>query len=163
MSNSNDNISYCDKYINYSNNLQSLQDKLSPILDDFLKYYVFFNKNPTYNEYQNIYNNLLSNLDSINSELFEISKNVSSDTENFNESLVHLNNLIKQEKLKYTSLNSQVSNYTNNYNASTELIKDFKYIYNLNYLKNIFIFIGIVTSSILLLKIFNQKTPIIKQ
>jgi DNA repair ATPase RecN len=163
MSNRNDNMNNCDNYKTYSNNLQNLQDKLAPILDDFLKYYVFFNKNPTYNEYQNIYNNLISNLDSINSELFEISKNVSSDTENLNETLVHLNNLIKQEKLKYTSLNSQVSNYKNNYNASTELIKDFKYIYNLNYLKNIFIFTGIVISSILLLKIFKQNPTIIKQ
>ena len=56
--------------------INTLKEKLPSILDDFKKYYVFYNKNPEYNEYQQIFENIKGNLQNINSELFITTNNI---------------------------------------------------------------------------------------
>ena len=62
--------------------INTLKEKLPSVLDDFKKYYVFYNKNPEYSEYQQMFENIKGNLQNINSELFMISNNIEKDTEN---------------------------------------------------------------------------------
>ena len=82
------------------NNLEILQSQLPSILDDFQKYYVFFNKNPEYSEYQQIFQNIKSNLNNINSKLFKISNDVEIHTDKINKKLFVMNILIEKEKKK---------------------------------------------------------------
>jgi hypothetical protein len=139
------------------NKITTLQEKLPSILDDFKKYYVFFNKNPTYSEYQTIYDNLTSNLNSITNELLTITNDVEKNTQIVSDDLLKINELIKKEKDKNIQLKSIESNINNNYNGSKIMINEYKQIYNENYIKNIFIFIGIIVSGIVLTKVFSNK------
>jgi hypothetical protein len=136
-----------------------LKEKLPAILDDFKKYYVFYNKNPEYDEYQQMFENIKSNLQSINSDLFMTSNNIEKDTENINDRLQKLNALIAKEKIKNKQLKKRLGIVEKKYNGSDELISDYKEIYNLDYLTNFALFYGIVLLGIVLALKF--KGPVV--
>jgi tetrahydromethanopterin S-methyltransferase subunit G len=138
------------------NNIKTLEEKLPAILDDFKKYYIFYNKTPTYNEYQTIFENLKSNLDSINSELFDISTKVENSSQFISDQLMKMNILIEKEKSKNTTLKSNTHDLNNKYHGSKEMINEYKQIYNNKYLRNISLFVGIFIG-VLLLYIFFSK------
>jgi len=144
----------------YLNTIQTIQQQLPSILDDFKKYYVFYNKNPTYDEYQSIFDNLKSNISTFENELIKITGNTDTNIIQITKQLLDLNKFIQFEKERNINLKSTVSNYNNQYNGSKELITNYKEIYNWNYLMNIFLGIGIITATILLLKIFTPKNNI---
>jgi len=142
----------------YSNDIKTLQEKLPAILDDFKKYYVFFNKNPTYSEYQTIYANLKSNMNSISNELSKIYDNVNSDSKKLSDALVNINALIENEKNRNARLMSYLSDINNKYSGSKIMIHDYSLKYNENYIKNILLFFGIIISITALVKIFGGKS-----
>ena len=78
--------------------LNVLKEQLPSILDDFKKYYVFYNKNPENSEYQQMFENIKSNLNGINSQLFMIKNNVQSEIDKINKNMVNLNKLIQNDK-----------------------------------------------------------------
>jgi hypothetical protein len=137
-----------------------LKEKLPAILDDFKKYYVFYNKNPEYDEYQQMFENIKSNLQSINSDLFMTSNNIEKDTENINDRLQKLNALIEKEKIKNKQLKKRLGIVEKKYNGSDELISDYKEIYNLDYLTNFALFYGVVLLGVVLALKF--KAPVAK-
>lgn len=124
--------------------INTLKEKLPPILDDFKKYYVFYNKNPEYSEYQQMFENIKSNLQKINSELFMTINNIEKDTETINDRLKQIDQLIVQEKIKNRRLKRKLGIVEKKYNGSDELISDYKEIYNLDYLTNFSLFYGVV-------------------
>jgi hypothetical protein len=152
-----DSIQFMSQPFELQNKITTLQEKVPSILDDFKKYYVFFNKNPTYSEYQKIYENLTNNLNSISNELLTITNDVEKNTQIISNDLLKINELIEKEKNKNIELKSIESNINNNYNGSKIMINEYKEIYNENYIKNIFIFIGIIISGIVLTKVFSNK------
>lgn len=123
-------------------------EKLSPILDDFKKYYVFFNKNPEYPEYQNIFENSKNNLNSLNSDLFVLSNEVDVSTDKINEKLFILNRLIKKEKEKNRKLKKELGIVDHKNYAAIELISDYKNIYKSEYLRNWSLFFCIIVIGI---------------
>ena len=124
--------------------INTLKEKLPPILDDFVKYYIFYNKNPEYNEYQQIFENIKGNLQKINSELFMITNNIEKGVENINDRLQKIDKLIAKEKIKNQKLKRKLGIVEKKYNGSDELISDYKEIYNLDYLRNFALFYGVV-------------------
>lgn len=137
--------------------IKNIQEKLPAILDDFKKYYIFYNKNPTYTEYQTMFENLKGNLNSINSELFKITNSVEKDTQKFSNKFSELNKLITNEKNKNIKLKSVYDKINDNLHGSKIMIDEYKQIYNEKYVNNIFIFIGIIVNAIILTKIFSGK------
>jgi len=141
--------------------INTLKEKLPPILDDFIKYYIFYNKNPEYNEYQQIFENIKGNLQNINSELFMTSNNIEKGVENINDRLQKINTLIAKEKIKNRELKRKLGIIEKKYNGSDELISDYKEIYNLDYLKNFALFYGIILlGGILVSKFKNQEIKV---
>ena len=136
-----------------------LKEKLPAILDDFKKYYVFYNKNPEYDEYQQMFENIKSNLQSINSDLFMTSNNIEKDIENINDRLQKLNALIAKEKIKNRQLKRRLGIVEKKYNGSDELISDYKEIYNLDYLTNFALFYGVIILGGLLASRFKAPVP----
>lgn len=124
--------------------INTLKEKLPSILDDFKKYYVFYNKNPEYNEYQQIFENIKGNLQNINSELFMTTNNIEKDTESINDRLQKINALIAKEKKKNRQLKRRLGIVEKKYNGSDELISDYKEMYNLDYLTNFALFFGVI-------------------
>ena len=124
--------------------INTLKEKLPSILDDFKKYYVFYNKNPEYSEYQQMFENIKGNLQNINSELFMTSNNVDKSTETINDRLQKINISITKEKIKNKQLKRKLGIVEKKYNGSDELISDYKEIYNLDYLNNFALFCGVI-------------------
>jgi hypothetical protein len=155
--NEDDSLQFMSQPFELKNKITTLQEKLPSILNDFKKYYVFFNKNPTYSEYQTIYENLTSNLNSITNDLLTITNDVEKNTTTISNDLLKINQLIEKEKKKNIKLKSIESNVKDNYNGSKIMIDEYKEIYNDNYIKNIFIFIGIIISVVVLIKVFSNK------
>ena len=144
-----------------NNRIMTLQEKLPTILDDFKKYYVFFNKNPTYSEYETIYENLKGNLNTISNELLTITSDVEKNTKNIGEFLLKINESIANEKEKNIKLKSIESNINNSYNGSRVMINEYKEIYNSIYYNNILLFIGIIISGTALVKVFGNKSVVV--
>lgn len=142
--------------------INTLKEKLPSILDDFKKYYVFYNKNPEYNEYQQIFENIKGNLQNVNSELFMTTNNIEKDTESINDRLQEINALIKKEKIKNSQLKKRLGIVEKKYNGSDELISDYKEIYNLDYLNNFALFYGIILLGIVMASKFSGKPSIPK-
>jgi hypothetical protein len=142
--------------------INTLKEKLPSILDDFKKYYVFYNKNPEYSEYQQMFENIKCNLQNINSELFMTTNNIEKDTESINDRLQKINILIEKEKIKNRQLKRRLGIVEKKYNGSDELISDYKEIYNLDYLKNFALFYGIILLGLIMDLKFRGKPSIPK-
>lgn len=133
----------------FKEKLEILNNQLPAILDDFKKYYVFYNKNPEYSEYQQMFENIKSNLTKINSDLFTLSNNVESNTDDLNKKLFALDILIKREKQRNRELKQKLGIVEHKNNTSSEMISNYKEIYDSGYLRNwgllLSIFVGIFT------------------
>lgn len=135
--------------------LDTLVEKLPHIMDDFTKYYVFYNKNPEYAEYQQSFENIKGNLQKVSSELFMTTNNIEKSTDEINEKLLELDKLIVKEKIKNKILKKKLGYVEVKYDGSAEMISDYKNIYNLYYLKNFGILLGILLSFAVVKKIGN--------
>jgi len=144
------NINYEDSIDNFKTpvifkeKLKTLNQQLPAILDDFKKYYVFFNKNPEYPEYQNLFENIKANMTKLGSELFMLSNDVQSSTNEINVKLFSLDKLIHNEKERNRKLKKSLGIAENENNAATELITDYKYMYSEEYLRNWALFLSII-------------------
>jgi hypothetical protein len=140
-SNSNSNLetiqsSNSAQILSYSNDIKTLQEKLPAILDDFKKYYVFYNRNPDYDEYISHFNSVKNNLNSVNSQMFTLSNDVQTNIDAINEILLNLNNSIGQMKTENSKTIKKLKGIKEKYNAADELIMDYKSMYEYNYLRN---------------------------
>ena len=144
--------------IQFTTQLETLQSQLPAILSDFKKYYVFFNKNPEYPEYEQMFNNIKSNLNQINSDLFTLSNNVGVNTEEINDKLFILDALIREEKIKNRDLKVKLGVVEHKNSASIELISDYKQIYESGYLRNWALFISILIVGTAISKIYKSSS-----
>jgi chromosome segregation ATPase len=143
---------------NYKTKLDTLQKQVPPILDDFKKYYVFYNINPENHEYQTLFENIKTNLNTLNSSLFTLSSNVESEIENINTNLVKLDEQIKKEKDKNKDLNKKLGHAEHKNNASNIMISNYKDIYNTGYLRNWALFLSILVVGGTISKIFRRQS-----
>ena len=141
--------------------INTLQSQLPAILSDFTKYYVFFNKNPEYPEYERMFENIKGNLNNINTELFALSNDVQYNTEELNKKLLALNVLIEKEKRKNKELKLKLGIVEYKNNAATELIYDYKEMYESEYLRNWALFFSVIVVGITISKTFSSSPPTI--
>jgi hypothetical protein len=139
------------------NKINILEEKIGPILDDFKKYYIFYNSAPHYDEYQSIYENLKGNLLSINNELLDISRNTNNKIVDINESFFKINKIIEDERNKNKKLKTIENGINDDYNGSEIMINEYKKKYNKSYTINVLMLLGIIISSITLIKVFTKN------
>jgi hypothetical protein len=120
----------------FTQRLQTLNEQLPSILDDFKKYYVFYNRNPDYDEYISHFNSVKNNLNSVNSQMFTLSNDVQTNIDAINVILLNLNNSIGQLKTENSNTIKKLKGIKEKYNAADELITDYKSMYDYNYLRN---------------------------
>jgi len=142
-------IANADKY---KEELNVLNGKFYSILDDFKKYYIFFNKNPEVDEYQQMFSNIKDNIESINSKLFTINTNLQQTIDDINIKIQQINVEIQKEKTKNTELKNNVGIINNKRTSSGILINNYKELYNNTYYFNITIVFGILILSYLFYK-----------
>ena len=144
----------------FTTQLENLQSQLPSILSDFEKYYVFYNKNPEYPEYQQMFENIKGNLNTINSDLFKLSNNVQSNIDSLNTGLVDLNASIEKAKKTNTKLKAELGIVEHKNNAATEMIYDYKQIYESGYLRNWALFLSSLVVIGAISKIYKPATSI---
>lgn len=141
----------------FTKKLNSLTEQLPSILDDYNKYYVLYNKNPDYNEYQQSFGRIQGNLNQLNSELFMLSNNVQKNTDEINKLLNDLNQDISIEKNKNADLKKQLVNVESDKNATSEMIINYKQMYNNGYLRNWGLFLSTIVAGYAISKVFSSK------
>jgi len=127
-----------DNYKNpleFKEKIELLKQQLPSILEDFKKYYIFYNKNPEYPEYQQMFENIKSNLNKISSQLFVLSNEVETGTDDLNQKLFALDILIKIEKNKNRELKKKLGIIGHKNNATSEMIDNYEEIYESQYLR----------------------------
>jgi hypothetical protein len=146
----------------YTTQIQTLRQQVPAVLDDFKKYYVFYHKNPEYNEYQQMFENIKSNMQTINANIFTTTNDVESNTENINKKLFALNVLIRDAKRKNTALKRRLGRVESASDGSDEMVSNYKELYNLEYVKNWGMFVGIVLSIVISSTVLATRQPIVK-
>jgi glycerol-3-phosphate cytidylyltransferase-like family protein len=120
----------------YEEKLVNLNAGTNILLDEFNKLYVITKMNPSDQEYQQKYQNTLNSLEEVLSNLFIISNDIQVDTNKINKELFELDGLIRIERDRNTVLKEKLKKIGNTNSASSEMISDYKNMYNYNYLRN---------------------------
>lgn len=142
----------------FTQSLETLQSQLPSVLEDFKKYYIFYNKTPDYPEYQQLFENIKSNLNSINSDLFTLSNDVQVNIDSLNKGLTVLNSQIENEKKKNRQLKLDLGIVENKNNAASEMIYDYKKMYESGYLRNWGLFLSIFVVGVAISKLYKGSS-----
>ena len=138
----------------FNEQINNIKSQFFSALDDFTKYYVYYNKNPEVNEFQNYYANSKSQLQTMSKDLFLTTNNIDKNIEFLDNEMLQISIKLENEKKLNTEMSELINNLQNTQNGSEILIDDSKTKYNLQYYKNVELFIGILIVSGLLTKIF---------
>lgn len=125
-------------------------------LDDFKKYYVYYNKNPEVDEFQNNYVNSKSQLQGMSRDLFLTTNNIDRNIENLDIKMRNINLRLEDEKRINEELTKILNNLENTQNGSETLIDNSKESYNKQYYYNWEIFTGILILSAVITKTFTH-------
>lgn len=137
--------------------LDTIQTQLGPILDDFNKYFVFYNMNPQISENQQMYDNIKNNIQELYTSLLTISTNIDKNVNFINNNYQELNKEIEILKERNTILKKKLGIAEDTYDGSDTMISNYKDMYNLQYLKNFSLGLGIVFSLVLITKLFKGQ------
>ena len=143
----------------FNEQINNIKTQFFSALDDFTKYYVYFNKNPEVTEFQNFYANSKSQLQTMNKELFVVTNNIDKIIEEINTQVSSISIKLEEEEELYNKLMELLENVDNTQDGSKILHVDSKKKYNDQYYKNVEIFIGIIIGIVLLVKLFKKTTP----
>ena len=98
--------------------------------------------NPNNEEYQTQYQNVINSLASILSKLFSVSNDVQVNIDNINKKLFEIDILIRREREKNKELKRKLGIVENKSNAASEMISDYRDIYDKRYLRNWSLFLS---------------------
>ena len=136
--------------------IETLNQQFAPILDDYKKYYVFHNMMPDYNEYQQMFETINSNLNEVTTKLFTTTNDIEVNTEKISKKLKSLSDLINQEKEKNHKFRNRLEMIDGKNNSSDILINNYTEMYDIQYIRNWGLAIGIVLSIIASTRIFKK-------
>lgn len=137
----------------FNEQINNIKSQFFSALDDFTKYYVYYNKNPEVDEFQNYYANSKSQLQTMSKDLFLTTNNIDKNIEFLDNEMLNISIKLENEKKINTEMTELINNLQNTQNGSEILIDDSKTKYNIQYYKNVEIFIGILTLTGLLTKL----------
>lgn len=141
----------------FNEKIITTKTKFFSVLDDYKKYYVYYNKNPEVNEFQNYYENSKNQLKTLSKDLFMISDDINKNIVSLDEIMKDITKKLNDEKNLNKKLMDLISNLENTQNGSEILIDDSKKKYTEQYWMNWEIFIGILFVSLLLSKMFKHN------
>jgi hypothetical protein len=142
--------------LNMNEKINTIQDTFFSILDDYKKYYIFINKSPEVEEYQNYYLDAKNQLQNLMNDLFKLSTNIENNILEMNKNNKVLIEKLDEEKKSNEELDELLISLRGTESGSKELIYDTKNLYNYQYYKNIELFLGIIIVSLLLRKMFTK-------
>jgi hypothetical protein len=138
----------------FTERVKTLQQQLPPILDDFNKYFVLYNKTPNYPEYENMFNNIKQNLNNLGATLFMVSNEVDANIDNINKVFKSLDVLINRERKRNRELKRKLGIVETEANSSKEMINDYNQMYDDDYIRNWGLFLSTVVVGVSISKMF---------
>ena len=147
----------------FDEQINDIKTRFFSALDDFKKYYVYYNKNPEVDEFQSYYANSKGQLQSMSKELFMTTNNIDKNIDNLDNEMSEISIKLSNEKKLNKELLVLLTNLKNTQNGSEILIDDSKKEYNMQYYTNVEIFIGILIIGGILGTLFKQKVMPLKK
>jgi hypothetical protein len=144
----------------FEEKIDTIKTQFFSALDDFKKYYVYYNKNPEVDEFQNYYLNSKSQLQNMSRDLFLATNSIDKNIEQLDTQMASVSVKLEDEKKLNGELMKILSNLENTQTGSEILIDNSKDIYNAQYYYNWEIFFGILIVSGLLVKFYKPSSPI---
>jgi DNA repair ATPase RecN len=141
----------------FTQRIETLQEQLPTILDEFNKYFVLYNIDPSYPEYGNMFNNIKQHLNSLSASLFVISNDVDANTDEINKAFKKLDILITIERKKNRELRRKLGIIEDENNNSKELIDNYNEIYDTDYLRNWALFLSTIVVGVSISKMFTYE------
>jgi hypothetical protein len=141
----------------FTEKVETLQEQLPAILDDFNKYFVLYNTDPNYPEFETTFNNIKQNLNTMGASLFMVSNNVEVNIENINKTFKLLDILITKERRKNRELRRRLGIIDDKNNSSKELIDNYNEMYDTDYLRNWGLFLSSIVVGVSISKMFTSQ------
>lgn len=126
-------------------------------LDTLENTYTLHKAYPENIPYLNDYNNSKENANKISARLEILNDTIVKNAQHLRDDYSSKNDIIKSIKNKNTELKKQISIINNSYDGSHKMFDNFKETYNLNYLKNFSMFIGILLASTFCIRMIAKK------
>jgi hypothetical protein len=141
----------------FDEKIKSINSQFVNALDDFKKYYVYYNKNPEVNEFQNYYTNSKGQLQTMSKNLFLTSEHINKSIDDLDNEMSSASVELENEKKLNKELSDILTSLQNTQNGSKILIDDSKTEYNIQYYKNVEILCGIFIVGGLLSVLFKKN------
>ena len=136
----------------FAQTIKANRSQIPSVLADFQKYYVMYHKNPEVNEFQNFFFNSKTQLTNINNSLFSTQNSLEKSIIQMESQMQAISEKIDAEKTQYGNAYTKQSNLTNAYNGAEQLIDDSHHLYNVQYIKNVELIVGVIIVSGMLMK-----------
>jgi len=120
----------------YTNKLDELNGGVNLLLDEFKKIYIIAKMHPNNEDIQSRYQDMISNINQLQAKLFSVSNDIQVNINNINEKLLELDNLIRVEREKNKEMRKKLGMVADKSNSASEMINDYKEIYDIKYLRN---------------------------
>ena len=135
----------------YDEKINNMKRSFFSALDDFKKYYVYYNKNPEVNEFQNFYSSSKGQLQGLNSDMFLVTNSIQKKIQDLDNEMKTTSMKLDSEKKLNEELLTLMKKLETTQDGSKIMIDDAKEEYNRQYYKNweLFIGIGILTKLML--------------
>lgn len=142
--------------------IHTIRTQFFSALDDFKKYYVYYNKNPEVNEFQNYYVNSKGQLQNMSRDLFLTTNNINKNIDTLDEQMSSISVKLDDEKRLNKEMMELIAKLENTQNGSEVLIDDSKERYNQQWVSNIEILLCIIFISVNLFgsRIFKGGAPV---
>lgn len=128
----------------FNEHIDNLNEQSNSMLNEFKKIYILSKMNPTNQEYEQQYSNMMDGLNQVRSKLSSMTTGVQTHIDELNQRMIVLNAEIQAEKKKNNELKKKLGIVEDKSNTSAELINDYVNIYDERYLRNWGMGIGIV-------------------
>jgi len=141
----------------FKTQIAELKSQIPFVLDNFKKYYVLHNKSPANNEYSQTFSNVETNMETMNSKIFTIERALEKHIDVLNKKLMILNKKIKFERERNGILKKQYKSVYSKEEGSAGMIDEYREMYNMNYLHNFDMAMGVILAIYITTTMFTMK------
>jgi hypothetical protein len=128
----------------YINKLDELNGGVNLLLDEFKKIYIIAKMHPNNEDIQARYQDMTSNINQLQSKLFSVSNDIQVNINDINKKLLELDGLIRIERDKNRELRKKLGMVEHKNNSASEMIDNYREIYDIKYLRNWALFLSTV-------------------
>ena len=143
----------------YINKLDELSGGVNLLLDEFKKIYIIAKMHPNNEDIQDRYQDMISNINQLQAKMFSVSNDVQVNINDINQKMLSLNLMIEKERNKNKELRKKLGMVEHKNNAASEMISDYREVYDIKYLRNWALFLSTIICIFAISSVY--KKPIV--